>query len=83
VLEPYAGKSAHENHGQRVVAGQRLMQSAGDIFLSWIRGLNGRNYYLHQLRDMKMSAIIEDRDFDVFANMWAFVRAHAGRTTPP
>ena len=35
VLEPYAGKSLHSNHGQRVVAGQRLMQSASDMFLGW------------------------------------------------
>ena len=38
VLEPYAGKSLHGNHGERVVAGQRLMQSASDIFLGWTRG---------------------------------------------
>jgi uncharacterized protein DUF2252 len=41
VLEPYVGKSEHENHGQRVVAGQRLMQSASDIFLGWTRGATG------------------------------------------
>ena len=35
MLEPYAGKSRYTNHGQRVVAGQRLMQSASDIFLGW------------------------------------------------
>ena len=35
VLEPYAGKSLHGNHGQRVVVGQRLMQSASDSFLGW------------------------------------------------
>ena len=37
VLEPYAGKSVYANHGQRVVNGQRLMQSASDIFLGWTR----------------------------------------------
>ena len=62
VLEPYAGKSLHPNHGQRVVAGQRLMQTASDVFLGWTRGKNGRDYYVRQLRDMKMSAIIEDWD---------------------
>ena len=36
VLEPYAGKSAYDHHGQRVVAGQRLMQPASDIFLGWV-----------------------------------------------
>jgi uncharacterized protein (DUF2252 family) len=50
VLEPYAGESLHPNHGQRVVAGQRLMQSASDIFLGWTEGLNGKHYYIRQLR---------------------------------
>jgi uncharacterized protein (DUF2252 family) len=82
VLEPYIGKSAHENHGQRVVAGQRLMQSASDIFLGWTRGANGRDVYVRQLRDMKMSAIIEDWDFDLLRAYtricgWALARAHA------
>ena len=62
VLEPYAGKSLHANHGQRVIAGQRLMQSASDIFLGWAEGKNKRHYYVRQLRDMKISAIIEDWD---------------------
>ena len=82
VLEPYAGKSMHANHGQRVVVGQRLMQSASDVFLGWIRGKDGRDYYLRQLRDMKMSAIIEDWDvrlLRVYARMCAhaLARAHA------
>jgi uncharacterized protein (DUF2252 family) len=60
VLEPYAGKSRYENHGQRVVVGQRMVQSASDIFLGWIRGRHGRDFYVRQLRDMKMSARIEE-----------------------
>ena len=60
VLEPYAGKSLYENHGQRVVVGQRLMQSASDIFLGWTRGRRGRDFFIRQLRDMKMSAHIEE-----------------------
>jgi uncharacterized protein (DUF2252 family) len=61
VLEPYAGKSLYKNHGQRVVMGQRLMQSASDIFLGWFHGGrgSGRDFYVRQLRDMKMSAPIE------------------------
>jgi uncharacterized protein (DUF2252 family) len=59
VLEPYAGKSRYENHGQRVVVGQRLIQSASDIFLGWTRGRKGRDFFIRQLRDMKMSAQIE------------------------
>jgi uncharacterized protein (DUF2252 family) len=41
VLEPYAGASLHANHGQRVVAGQRLMQAASDMFLGWTTGVKG------------------------------------------
>ena len=55
VLEPYAGRSAYENHGQRVVIGQRLMQSSSDIFLGWARGPRGYDFYGRQLRDMKFS----------------------------
>ena len=36
VLEPFLGKSKHANHGQRVVEGQRLMQSASDVLLGWV-----------------------------------------------
>lgn len=61
VSEPYAGKSLFENHGQRVVEGQRLMQSASDIFLGWTRGQQVRDFFIRQLRDMKMSARIEVR----------------------
>jgi uncharacterized protein (DUF2252 family) len=59
VLAPYAGKSAYENQGQRVVTGQRLTQSSSDFFLGWTRGQNGRYFFVRQLRDMKMSAPIE------------------------
>ena len=63
VLEPYLGKSQFANHGQRVVEGQRLMQSASDIMLGWIRvvGLDGveRDFYIRQLWDSKGSAVIE------------------------
>jgi hypothetical protein len=62
VLEPYAGKSVYPNHGQRVVEGQRLMQTASDVFLGWTHGKGGRDFYLRQLRDMKLSVIIEDWD---------------------
>jgi uncharacterized protein (DUF2252 family) len=62
VLEPYAGKSLHRNHGQRVVTGQRLLQAASDVFLGWAHGSNDRHFFVRQLRDMKMSAIIEDWD---------------------
>ena len=62
VLEPYAGKSLHSNHGQRVVVGQRLMQAASDSFLGWTQGQRGRHFYVRQLRDMKLSALIDSFD---------------------
>lgn len=62
VLEPFAGRSVHRNHGERVIAGQRIMQSASDVFLGWSRGQNGRDFYFRQLRDMKISVVIESLD---------------------
>lgn len=56
VLAPHAGKSVYTNQGQRVVVGQRLMQSSSDIFLGWTRGARGRDFFGRQLRDMKFSA---------------------------
>ncbi|MFE2020071.1 DUF2252 domain-containing protein [Streptomyces sp. NPDC059499] len=57
VLAPHAGASAYRNQGERVVAGQRLMQAAGDIFLGWerVEGFDGkrRDFYVRQLRDWK------------------------------
>jgi uncharacterized protein (DUF2252 family) len=76
VLEPYAGKSLYANHGERVVAGQRIMQAASDVFLGWSRGLNGRDFYFRQLRDMKMSVIIESLDAGML-RQYARMCAHA------
>ena len=61
VLEPFAGASEYEHPGERVVQGQRLMQSASDAFLGWISGSgeHRRAFYVRQLRDMKGSAAIE------------------------
>jgi uncharacterized protein (DUF2252 family) len=59
VLEPYVGASTASQHGQRVVEGQRYMQAASDIFLGWVRGEGGRDFYVRQLHDMKGSADLE------------------------
>jgi len=82
VLEPYAGKSLHANCGERVVAGQRLMQSASDIFLGWVRTARGHDAYLRQLRDVKISPVVEDWDATVLREYgklcaWALAKAHA------
>jgi uncharacterized protein (DUF2252 family) len=86
VLEAFVGKSRYPNSGQRVVAGQRLMQAASDIFLGWDRltGLDGqaRDFYIRQLRDWKGSADIDTMTASVmtlYARMCAatLARAHA------
>ena len=62
VLERFVGASEHDNHGRRVVVGQRLMQAASDIFLGWIRieePVGHRDYYVRQLHDWKGGAEIE------------------------
>jgi uncharacterized protein (DUF2252 family) len=64
VLERFAGKSTYPHHGQRVVAGQRLMQAATDIFLGWqrIKGFDGvtRDYYVRQFHDWKGGAEVDN-----------------------
>ena len=55
VLEPYTAPSVYPMAGERVVAGQQLMQAASDIFLGWVRGIAGHDYYVRQLRDMKFA----------------------------
>lgn len=82
VLEGHAPPSAYKNQGHRVVAGQRLMQAASDIFLGWLRGPAGRDFYWRQLRDMKGSARVERMSPDelvIYAGFcgWALARAHA------
>jgi uncharacterized protein (DUF2252 family) len=63
VLEPFVGASAYSHHGERIVAGQRLMQAATDIFLGWqrITGLDGvtRDYYVRQFKDWKGGADVD------------------------
>ncbi len=55
VLEPYTAPSKYENNGLRVVVGQRIMQSASDMFLGWTAGATKRQFFVRQLRDVKMS----------------------------
>ncbi len=58
VLERYAGRSVFPNHGQRVVDGYRRMQPASDMLLGWSQGPK-RHFFIRQLRDMKLSAMVE------------------------
>jgi len=82
VLEKYAGNSTFQNHGERIVNGQRLMQTVSDIFLGWSRGKNGNDFYIRQLRDMKSSANVENftpRLINDYASLcgWALAKSHA------
>src|SRR5262249_29699140 len=86
VLEPFLGKSEFNQHGQRVVEGQRLMQGASDILLGWerIAGLDGlvRDFYIRQLWDAKGSALVElfgPQQLELYAEIcaWTLARAHA------
>jgi hypothetical protein len=79
------------NEGERVVAGQRLMQAASDIFLGWERVLSTdgrqRDFYVRQLRDMKGSAVVEGTEpgaMTVYGRIcgWTLARAHARSGDP-
>jgi uncharacterized protein (DUF2252 family) len=60
-LERYTKHPPVAQNGQRVVVGQRLMQSASDIFLGWSRGPQGRDFDVRQLRDVKMAPDVESQ----------------------
>jgi uncharacterized protein (DUF2252 family) len=82
VLEPHTVPCTFDNQGERVVAGQRLMQSASDMFLGWTEGPLGHHFYVRQLRDMKGSARIDHFDSHMLVLYgalcaWALARAHA------
>lgn len=87
VLEPYAGKSVYEHHGQRVVMGQRLTQPASDVFLGWVTGKHGRVGYMRQLRDAKIKPMVEVMDKALLTQYgkacgWVLARAHAKSGDP-
>jgi len=87
VLEEFLGSSEFENHGERVVTGQRRMQAASDIFLGWLHNdeaFDGRprDFYCRQLRDWKGSAVIEQmvpKAMTAYGKLcgWTLARAHA------
>ena len=86
VLAEFAGRSQYRNEGERVVAGQHLMQAQSDIFLGWTRVTGpdevDRDFYVRQLRDWKFSVPIEamlPAGMTVYARLcgWTLARAHA------
>jgi uncharacterized protein (DUF2252 family) len=87
VLEPAATESRFAHQGERVVTGQRLMQAASDIFLGFSEVPGSQDYYVRQLRDMKVSIDIETfrprtlADYSAVCG-WALARAHAKAGDP-
>ncbi len=87
VLAGYCGRSQYNNQGERVVAGQHLMQAQSDIFLGWTRVPNpvdgvDRDFYVRQLKDWKFSVPIEQMlpvGMTIYARLcgWTLARAHA------
>jgi uncharacterized protein (DUF2252 family) len=82
VLEPYAGRSAYAHPGQRVVMGQKRIQSSPDIFLGWGTTPRGVKGYVRQLRDAKIKPLVETMDaaaltFYARACGWGLARSHA------
>jgi uncharacterized protein (DUF2252 family) len=89
VLEPYCGANPFEHAGQRVVAGQRTMQSAGDMFLGWTTGTGKLRiqFYVRQLSDAKIKPVIEimkPENLKTYAGLCGRVlaRAHARSGDP-
>jgi uncharacterized protein (DUF2252 family) len=90
VLEPYVGPSGFENHAERVVVGQRMMQAASDIFLGWkrVESPEGRtDFYVRQLHDWKGSADVDQmgpQSLSRYAQLcgWTLARAHARSGDP-
>ena len=86
VLAAYCGHSQHTNQGERVGAGQHLMQAESDIFLGWTRVPGpdkvDRDFCVRQLTDWKFSALIEQMlpsGMTAYAGLpgWTLARAHA------
>ena len=87
VLEGYLPASPYENHGERVVQGQRLMQASSDIFLGWSHVVSGDHYYWRQLKDWKYSFDVDnasEKDLQQYAMACGrtLARSHA-RTGDP
>lgn len=86
VLEPYTAPSEYAHHGARVVAGQRMLQAATDIFIGWTSATDAQNVvhdsYVRQLRDMKFSpdlSALDEAEMEMLLRAcgWTLARAHA------
>src|SRR5690606_12034055 len=82
VLAEHLAPSKYENAGERVVQGQRLIQSSSDMFLGWARSPENRDFYWRQLRDWKWSPNLETMKFSRLESFmrlcgWTLAHGHA------
>jgi uncharacterized protein (DUF2252 family) len=87
VLERFLEPSPYPSHGERIVTGQRRLQSTSDVLLGWTIGELGRHLYVRQLQDEKGSAVVEAMTPDDLATWgelaaWALARGHANTGDP-
>ncbi|MDX6704841.1 MAG: hypothetical protein QOI48_687 [Solirubrobacteraceae bacterium] len=86
VLEQHLDPPANDNHAERVVEGQKLMQAASDIFLGWLAAVgpdgSKRDYYLRQAADGKGAidvSLLLPAGLAGYGRLcgWTLARAHA------
>jgi len=82
VLAPYVSCGAPEHQGERVVQGQRLMQTASDTFLGWATNMDGQHFYRRHFRDWKSSVDVTCLDAEALGEYgklcaWSLAKAHA------
>ena len=87
MLEDHLPTSSYATHGERVVQGQRLMQSSSDIFLGWAQPKNGHSYYWRQLKDWKGSVDVtkvSPKQLTNYAKLcgWTLAHSHARSGDP-
>ncbi len=89
VLQPTDSPGAWEHQGQRVVEGQRLMQTHSDPFLGWATSPKGDDLIWRHFRDWKGSvklAALGRRGITDYGRLcaWVLAKAHArsSKATP-
>ena len=87
VLEPWLGPSVYPHHGQRVVCGQRLLQSASDIHLGWTTTASGTHLYSRHFRDWKWGVSLDGLEYDALEQQvrlcaWVLAKAHSRSGDP-
>jgi uncharacterized protein (DUF2252 family) len=87
VLAPHWRVDSPAHQGQRVIEGQRLMQTVSDVFLGWTTAPSGQQFYWRHFRDWKCSLEIEDMNAESLVEYgelcaWVLAKAHARSGDP-